>query len=812
MDKKSLSTLELDKVLKILAHYCAFSASKELALNLHPTTYLTEAQDWQRETSEARKLLDAAPETTIGGARDVRQMVGIAERGGVLLANELLDVKATLVSARELKRKFARIADTYPRLAFFAEGLSDAPGIVEAISRTIDDQRTEVLDSASSLLASIRSQMRVTHSRILDKLQRILSHPDNAQYLQDPIVTERSDRFVIPVRSNFKGRIPGIVHDQSSSGQTIFIEPMATVTLNNEYRELQLSEAQEIRRILAELSALIAAQGQNILWTVENLASIDLAFAKAKYAEAVNATEPHLVAMLTEKERAAKAKHGTATYQHPGSKLRLYGVRHPLLDPKKVVPIDVELPPDIFTLIITGPNTGGKTVTLKTVGLAVLMAQCGLHVLADSGAELSVFQDVLADIGDEQSVEQSLSTFSGHITNIIRILQQADQRCLMIFDEMGAGTDPGEGAALARALLVHLLESGITTLGTTHYPELKAFAHTMPGVTNASVEFNIQTLAPTYRLMIGLPGRSNAIAIAQRLGLPDNIIQLARNYIGITEQTADDLLDEIYRQRDAARAERQSAAQARRTAQELENKLAKRLEKLDDERQKALAEVREQAQQELSQLREEMRQLRKKLALAQLPLESLKKVEQQVTKLDETAVEIGKKSEPAKVEALTVHPTSKVIRLGDRVRVLKLDSEGVVVAITATEAEVQVGRLRLRTSLDELERLAGVPNKPAREEKAPTLHSELVSAGSVSPGMELDLRGERVEDALEKLERYLDSAALSDLPWVRVIHGKGTGRVRQAVRDLLRHHPQVKSYESGDEKEGGDGVTVVKLG
>jgi len=810
MDKKSLSTLELDKVLEILARYCAFSASKELALNLHPTTYLTEAQDWQRETSEARKLLDAAPETTIGGARDVRSMVGIAERGGVLLANELLDVKATLVSARELKRKFARIADVYPRLAFLAEGLSDAPGIVEAISRTIDDQRTEVLDSASSLLASIRSQMRVTHSRILDKLQRILSHPDNAQYLQDPIVTERSDRFVIPVRSNFKGRIPGIVHDQSSSGQTIFIEPMATVTLNNEYRELQLSEAQEIRRILAELSALIAAQGQNILWTVENLASIDLAFAKAKYAEAVNATEPLLVAMPTEKERAAKAKPGAA-YQHPGSKLRLYGARHPLLDPKKVVPIDVELPPDIFALIITGPNTGGKTVTLKTVGLAALMAQCGLHVLADSGAELSVFQDVLADIGDEQSVEQSLSTFSSHITNIIRILQQADYRCLMIFDEMGAGTDPGEGAALARALLVHLLESGITTLGTTHYPELKAFAHTMPGVTNASVEFNIQTLAPTYRLMIGLPGRSNAIAIAQRLGLPDSIIQLARGYTGSTEQTADDLLDEIYRQRDAARAERQSAAQARRTAQELENKLAKRLEKLEDERQKALAELREQAQQELTQLREEMRQLRRKLALAQLPLESLKKVEQQITKLDESAVQIGKQSEPAKVEASVVSPTSKVIRLGDRVRVLKLDSEGTVVAITTTEAEVQVGRLRLRTSLDELERLASAP-KPAREEKSPAMHSELVSAGSPSPGMELDLRGERVEDALEKLERYLDSAALSDLPWVRVIHGKGTGRVRQAVRDLLRRHPQVKSYESGGEKEGGDGVTVVKLG
>ncbi len=469
MDAKSLSTLELPKVLERLASYAAFSASKDLARALEPTADLAEARRRQAETTEAARLLSLHTGLSIGGAHDVRPQAIQASRGAVLEPQELLDLKATLISARTLTRFFEKGAAGAPTLGAIAGGLQPTPGVIEAISQTLDE-RGEVLDSASPALQSIRVDLRLAHERLNTKLQRLITDPKLIPMLQEPIITQRDGRYVIPLRAEFKGRLRAIVHDQSASGATLFIEPLTVVDLNNQVRELMLAERDEVRRVLAAVSTLVGQHVTAIVETVDALARLDLAFAKARYALILRASEP-----LLRERRSTRPG-------HPGSILRLRHARHPLLDPARVVPIDLELDPDTFILVITGPNTGGKTVSLKTAGLLALMAQCGLHLPAESGSELTTFDAVYADIGDEQSIEQSLSTFSSHITTIIRVLERADESSLVVLDELGAGTDPQEGSALARAILGELIERRITTLVATHYSELKAYAHTTPGV------------------------------------------------------------------------------------------------------------------------------------------------------------------------------------------------------------------------------------------------------------------------------------------------------------------------------------------
>ncbi|HEX9028248.1 MAG TPA: Smr/MutS family protein, partial [Anaerolineales bacterium] len=517
---------------------------------------------------------------------------------------------------------------------------------------------------------------------------------------------------------------------------------------------------------------------------------------------------------------------------HPGSVIRLYQARHPLLDPQTVVPIDMDLDPQTYALIITGPNTGGKTVTLKTVGLLALMAQSGLHIPAQSGSEISIFDSIYADIGDEQSIEQSLSTFSGHITNIIHILEKAHRRSLVILDELGAGTDPQEGAALARAILIYLLKRGITTLVTTHHPELKAFAHAMPGVVNASVEFNLETLRPTYHLTIGLPGRSNALAIAQRLGLPEMVIADARAEINPDDLRAEDLLNEIHHQRDLSRQARDAAEKARLEAESLRAELVRRLDAIEDERQAVLEAARRESESQVSTLQDEMREVRRTLARLRQPVDALQAVETQVEAMEE-AVE-------APVERIVpdVQPAERrAIRLGDKVRLRSLNTQGIVTALGEEEVEVQVGVLRVRARLADLDLADGQPAAPggalpaARGSRQASVRSAQSSAAGKaasaraqtpsparsgnllpeSPGLELDLRGQRAEDALDALDRYLDSAYLAGLPFVRIIHGKGTGRLREVVRQALNEHPHVRSFEAGGDKEGGEGVTVARL-
>ena len=784
MDAKSLQMLELPRVLEQLAAFTLFSASRELALGLVPATSSPAVAQLLAETSEARGLLQTHPELTVGGARDVRQTAQAAARSAVLQADELLEVKATLAAARELKRGLTRLGARYPLLSGSAQALPECPGVVEAITAALNE-RGEVLDSAAPRLRALRTDLRSAHDRLLTKLQSIVSSARNAPYLQEPIITQRGDRYVIPLKANFKGRIRGLVHDQSTSGATLFIEPLAVVELANQWRTLQAAEAAEVRRILLELSALVGAQATAIFTLVQLLAELDLALAKARHADALQASPAELQAWA-------------AAGPPAGSGLQLRGARHPLLPAHSAVAIDAVPQAGTRIIVISGPNTGGKTVALKTIALLALMNQCGLHIPALPGSALPIFSGVYADIGDEQSLQQNLSTFSAHLTNIIRILAQVDAHALVVLDELGAGTDPSEGSALARAILSHLLESGATTIVSSHSHKLKDYAHNTPGVTNASVEFDPQTLAPTYRLTIGLPGRSNALAIAARLGLPQNIVAAARTLVTAQDQEANNLLEDIQRQLQVARAERALAESEHAAGQQRAAELALLQQQLAAERISAKAAARASAEQELDAVRLAAAQLRADLREARLPLLALRTAELKIIALEETLAQ--PEPEPDRLPSLN----RDSVRLGDSVLVVRLNTIGVVTALTASEAEVRVGRLQVRAQLDEL--------RPAPAASAATAETpEPEPPQRASPGLELHLRGERVEDGLEKLERHLDAAALAGLPWVRIVHGKGTGRMRSAVRSALRDNPQVTAVQSVPENEGGEGVTLAML-
>lgn len=786
MEEKALNTLEFHKVLERLARHTAFPISGEWAQALRPVPSLDEARRLLTETSEARQLLKDHPQTTVGGARDVRSSLQNAARRAALTPAELLDVKSTLVAARVLTRSLLDGEASYPILAAIAAEMPHPAGVVDAISKAIS-ARAEILDSASPKLGSIRSELAVAHERLLGRMQKLLTSQPFAKALQEAIVTQRDGRYVLPIRADARADVKAIVHDQSSSGATLFVEPLQVVELNNRWRELQLAERDEEQRILLELSALVGEHSEEIEAVLEGLATLDLAFARAKYAEELRASSPELMPLHPKKDTI-----------HPGVVLRLFGARHPLLDPATVVPLDIELFPENYCLVITGPNTGGKTVTLKTVGLLALMGQSGLHIPVDLGSQISFFENICADIGDEQSIEQSLSTFSGHITNIIRILKEADQRSLVILDELGAGTDPQEGAALARALLDHLVQRGITTLVATHYPELKAYAHATKGVVNASVEFDLKTLAPTYHLTVGLPGRSNALAIATRLGLSSDIVEAARSTIDPSERKAENLLDEIHRERDRTREARTRAEEAQHTAQATRKELAERLEKIEDERVELLEKTRRQSQNELDSLRDEIGKLRAEMARARQPLQELQAIKQ-------AAEELEKKIEqPAVRKTVPESGPDRPLRLGDQVRVRSLGHQGVVTALGEAEAEVQIGALRARARLGDLELLGEQPATNGSQE-----NDWVFSKLAESPGNEISLRGQRFEDAFANLDRYLDAAYSAGLRSARIIHGKGTGTLREMVRKELDKRKYIERYETADPSLGGDGVTVA---
>jgi DNA mismatch repair protein MutS2 len=804
MDTKSRHTLEFDKVLEILAGYTSFSAGESLARNLQPTTDQIEAEQWQTETREAILLLDTRSNVTIGGARDVRRAADNAQRGFTLPAEDLLEIRGTIVAARTLSRILKKAADEFPYLAAIAELIEECPGIVSAVSQTIDE-RGEVLDSASPRLGKIRQELHVVNGRIQDKLQKLLSSSQN-QHLQEPIITRRGGRYVVPVKADSKGRIKGIVHDQSGSGATLWVEPLHTVELNNEYRGLLLQEREEIERVLKELSAKVAEQGDAIKRVVARMAELDLIFARARYAAVIKGVEPQFVDWR-EFEQPKPPKHANERAKwtppppkmHPGSTIWIKGARHPLLHPEEVVPTDLTLDEETFTVLITGPNTGGKTVSLKTMGLMTLMAQSGLHLPAVE-ARLTIFDNVFADIGDEQSIEQSLSTFSAHITNIIRILAEVDDRSLVLLDELGSGTDPAEGAALAQAIIGYLRDKGATSFIATHYPELKVYASQHEGAINASLLFDIDTLSPTFEMSIGIPGKSNAFAIARRLGLDHTILDEAMRLTGAGSNEAEDILDSIYDLREKILSEEAATRLALREVEEDRDALAGRLEQIEEERLQILADAREGARQKIAAIEEELRQARKQIRDA-ASINKLKKVGKAVAGLEEEQVEA---IAPEVKKSSQVTAKRANLQVGDKVHLKTLDTEGEIVSLSKYEALVVVGRLQMRAKLSDLE----FKERPVEEEEETQYTA--ISKGA-SPGIELDIRGFRVDEGLAELTTYLDKAYLSRMPWVRIIHGKGTGRLRNAVRKSLKQNKHIAAWEEGKDGEGGAGVTVVKF-
>jgi DNA mismatch repair protein MutS2 len=806
MDKKHLNTLEFPQIQARLAQHVSFSAGRDLVLSLEPSPVFVEVQQRLQETREARYLLDVQGGFSLGGAHDVRPLVQNARRGALIQTADLLDILSTLRVGRRAQRLLGRIRAQVPRMADIADRVEPCEGLADEIDRCISDQG-EVVDHASPKLARIRREMRTAHERLMDKLNRIIANAQNASYLQESLITQRGGRYVIPIKAEFKGRIPGIVHDTSASGATLFIEPLSAVEVANRWRERQIEERKEVERILAELSAQVAGLADEVTWTVEALAELDLASAKARYANALEATEPRLVPFVSPGRKPRRGQRSDAqspgpSIQHPGSVLDLRQARHPLLDREKVVPIDVHLDDDYFVVVITGPNTGGKTVSLKTVGLMAAMAQSGLHLPVMEGSAISVFEGIYADIGDEQSIEQSLSTFSSHLTNIVRILDVADERSLVLLDELGAGTDPVEGSALAQALLSHLLERGITTLVATHFSELKVFAHATPGVENASMEFDLETLAPTYRMQIGLPGRSNAFAIAERLGLSAGIVNRGRALISSEELEAESLLAEIQEAHRVATAARDEALLAQRRVAEEGRQLSARLATIEGERTSILGEARAQARRELAVVREEVEALRAEMSerpsMSTLGDEWLAQAQ---ARLAEQERSVRPPPPPRPPEDVSLPGE---VEVGDTVRIRGLNTTGQVTALDGGMAEVQVGNFCVTVQVSELERCAHLK---AAEPEIPAVQVGVHRA----PAVELDLRGQRVEEALPRLEKHLDDAFLAAMPLVRIVHGKGTGALRQAVRQQLRDHPLVKSHRSGERGEGGSGVTIAYL-
>lgn len=803
LDQKSLLTLEFNKIREIVAGYASFSGGRDLALALQPTAEPAQAREWQAETREAVSLFQSDSGVTIGGARDVRRAADNALRGFILPAEDFLAIQATIIAGRNLRRQILRLEDRVPHLAAIAVLIEECRGIVSAITNTLDE-RGEVLDSASPRLAKVRQEQRAVHGRIQDKLQRILNS-SMSQFLQESIITQRGGRYVIPVRADAKGRLKGIVHDQSGSGATLWVEPLGTVDLNNEYRGLLMEEQEEIQRILRELSNLVADQGEAIKRVVERMAEMDLIFARANYALATNAVEPIFVPWR-ETRQAPPPRHRNELDKwvapprdmHPGSTVWIKAARHPLIDPRVVVPTNLTLEEDVFIVLITGPNTGGKTVSLKTMGLMIAMAQSGLHLPA-SDARLTVFDNVFADIGDEQSIEQSLSTFSAHMTNIVRILSQVDERSLVLLDELGSGTDPTEGAALAQAVVNFLRDKGATTFVATHFPELKVYASQTPGASNASLLFDMETLSPTYEMTIGLPGRSNAFAIARRLGLDGSILDDAMRQVSADSHQAEDLLDSIYTLREKMEAEEAQTRQALREAEGERARLQQRLEAVEVERGRIVEETRQEMKRQIELLQAEIRQARSKLRDA-ASLNAVKKLSKQVSELEveQEAVLAPEPSETADVS----RNKRRSLQVGDVVQVRSLNVKGEVVSIGKNEVMVAVGRLQMRAGFDDLD---------FKERPVPEREVERVAALHPSPGIELDIRGVRVEEGVEQLYRYIDSAYLARLPFVRIIHGKGTGRLRQAVREALSASQQVRAWEEGKDGEGGPGVTVAHL-
>ncbi|MBI4318010.1 MAG: endonuclease MutS2 [Chloroflexi bacterium] len=787
--KHTVETLELPKILERLARHTSFSASRELAFSLSPSSDEQAVSSLQCTTTEARRLLELKPTISLAGARDVRDVVHRARLGGILEPRELLDVLATLLAGRTVRTALSRLSNQFPLLAARAECIAVSPDLEQEIQRSIDPQG-EILDGASPILRRLRAEVKLAHRRLLDRLESLISSGSYRNVIQEPIITLRQGRYVIPIKTDFKGQFRGIVHDQSASGATVFVEPLETVDVNNRWRELQIEEQREIQRILRNLSAAVGSLEADLIHSVVAMAEIDLALAKGRYSAELSAVQPEI----------------TGNSPRDGVFLELVNARHPLLG-DEVVPISARLGGDFFVLVITGPNTGGKTVALKTIGLLALMFQCGLHIPVDRGSRIRVFDNVYADIGDEQSIEQSLSTFSSHLTRVNEVLRSADEHSLVLLDEIGAGTDPTEGSALAKAILSYLVRRRIPTIATTHYSELKAYAHATAGVENACVEFDAETLAPTYKLSIGLPGRSNALAIAQRLGVPREVIDSAMREIRPSEMQVDRLLTQIQQERDRAAEHRAGAERAQTETERLREELGRKLHELEQERLAILEQARRDSEALVTEVRQRLRSIIVPLEKAPVSRGQLVAAGAEIRVIEEEVEAVGRPSVAEPPPA--VDQSGRPLRAGDFVLVKSLGQYGELISPPEGrgEAEVQLGSFKAKVRPGDIVRIKSRPKVAA--DYFPDYHVSL--ATRLTPLPELGIHGWRVEQVLPELERYVNDAYLCGLHTVRIVHGKGTGVLRQVVREQLAHNPLVKSYQSAEPREGGDGVTVVTL-
>ncbi len=791
MTPRALRVLGWPAVQERLAAACASAMGRERALALAPVPWVDEVERRQRETSEARLLLEQAGGLPVRGARDIRATAHRARIGGVLGPRELLDIRDTLAVARTLRGFVVSRRDGAPVLAEIAERIQVFTDLEAEIAGALNDEGV-VVDGASPELARIRRERRTGEARLRERMEQVLRTPALARMLQEPLVTIRNERYVVPVRAEVREQFPGVAHDQSASGMTVFMEPLAAVPLGNRLRELAAAEQQEIARILAALSAAVGAAGEQIGETLARVADLDLAAAKAQVSAAMAAASPRLNAE---------------------GRLDLREARHPLLT-GAVVPIDVRLGGAFRTLVITGPNTGGKTVTLRTLGLLTLMAQAGLHIPAAAGSDLAVFPQVFADIGDEQSVEQNLSTFSSHLVAIVEILTALAKepagaaRALVLLDEIGAGTDPAEGAALARALIEALHDAGVCTAVTTHYNELKSLAFTHEGVENASVEFDEETLRPTYRLLIGTPGRSNALAIAARLGLAAAIIDRARQYLAPHAADLTQVIRRVEEERDRLAGEREAVARERASLRQAAAAAHAETERLAADRGRALERFRDELAALQRRARAELDRLLATRPSAPAP-DAAARVRAYLRDVRDVSQRYAAETRPAAPGA----PPAEV-RPGDAVVVASLGQRGVVQASPDArgDVEVQVGPLKMRVPKDELrlDAAGGEPRGPLRVAGA-AIEPGGVTARTSSVPVSLHLRGKRAEEALAELDKYLDDAALAGLPRVVVVHGKGTGTLRRAVHEYLAHHPGVASFRLAPDAEGGSGATIVDL-
>ena len=790
MNKKAQKALEFHKIIDLLEQKASSVPGKALCRELEPLQDLAQIRILQTQTTHALQRLFRKGSLSFSGVRDVRGSLKRLEVGGILNTTELLSVCTLLENAARVKNygRNDRTQEEGDSLSVLFDQLSPLTQLSMEIRRCILSE-DEISDDASPALRQVRRAMKTANDRIHSQLTSMLSG-STRNYLQDSVITIRNGRYCIPVKAEYKSQVPGMVHDQSSTGATLFIEPMAVVRLNNEIKELQLKEQKEIEAVLASLSQQTAESGQDIRIDFDVLSQLDFIFARASLAMEMNATEP-----VFNTER----------------KIRLKQARHPLIEKKRVVPIDLRLGEEFDLLIVTGPNTGGKTVSLKTVGLLTMMGQAGLHIPALDRSELSVFREVYADIGDEQSIEQSLSTFSSHMTNVVSFIREADQDSLVLFDELGAGTDPTEGAALAIAILSHLHEQGIRTMATTHYSELKLYALSTSGVENACCEFNVETLRPTYRLLIGVPGKSNAFAISSKLGLPDYIIDRAKEEISEKDESFEDVLSSLEDSRVSVENERAELEAARAEVARLKEELEGSREKLDERREKLLRQASEEAARILRETKEYADQTMKLFHKFSKDHVDTAAMERERAQIRERLNKAQADPVPVKVQKPARQPKPEDLKPGESVRVVSMNLKGTVSSRPDSKGFlfVQMGIIRSKVHISDLEILDEAEITSEKLQKTGAGKIRMSKSAGVSS--EINLLGKTVDEAVTELDKYLDDAYLAHLSTVRIVHGKGTGALRKGVHDFLRKQKRVASFRLGEFGEGDAGVTIVTL-